>query len=214
MTKYKFLFLLLSLYFFLPSNAQNKHQLSLQSKFGIPIFEEEKAYLKEGGINLTQGLDYQVRLNEKNALSGGILLDLEFGKDYRSRSIAFPFRFHYYYQKLIFSAGLVITKHDKIQDGGNILGGKESALVYNNTGQAHWTNTHVATSTIKLEKKFNRQIILGGHYQISPQLNLDLEFRIYTTENKILGSQYMKGIPFANTLSIGASYSFDAQNIF
>lgn len=215
MKKINLFFFILFLFPFIQINAQKKFQLIAQSKFGIPVFEDEKSYLKDGGINLTQGLGFRILLNEKESLSTGILLDLEFGEEYRSRSLAFPLRYQYNIKKVGLSAGLVIVWHNYLKVGETELGDEYTYLAYNSTGPAHWTNTHIARGSTELDKKVNRQFILGCHYQISNLLSLDLEVRIYGARNDFRAGPYGRGgSPFANTASLGISYSFDPSKIF
>lgn len=215
MNKSYLFFLILFLLPFIQINAQRKFQFNAQSKFGIPVFENEKSYLKNGGINLTQGLGFRILLNEKESLCTGILLDLEFGEEYQSRSLAFPLRYKYNIKKIGLSAGLVIVWHKYLKVGNTEWGDDFTYLAYNSTGQAHWTNTHVASGTTELDKKVNRQFIFGCHYQISNHLSLDLEVRIYGSRNDFRAGPYGRGgSPFANTASLGISYSFEPSKIF
>jgi len=201
MLKINFLFFVF--YFFLISHtlSQNQKRLSIQSKLGVAVFESDDSYLNDGGINLTQGIAYHFN-RKKDGISFGILLDIEFRNEYKSRSLALPLKYHCSMNKLGFSVGLILVKHNYLKIKETEIGDTYSALVYNSTGQAHWTNTQVETGRTKLEKKVAGQFILGGHYLISPSISLDLEL-------SLVG----KGDRFANTASIGISYLIDIDKI-
>lgn len=152
----------------------------------------------------------------------------ERANQFQTHSILLPLKLHYNLNnKINFSVGLIGTWHfSTILDitTSSITNGEKSninTLTYYEgldesytyySGGNHWFNERGANRSLKLSSKSNLQITFGSHFKLNSNLVLDVEFRKYLEENKLVYKSHNSDstyLPFSSTVSVGMSYNIN-----